>query len=91
MKRFIKTFTISRVAMVIVKQDADANVYRVLYWPAEDEHPKELEQVRYVPGRFAKVDDVQMHQAEALAIKAAQRIFESKRDERRRLQGAGTR
>ncbi len=91
MKRFIKTFTISRVGMVIVKQDADANVYRILYWSAEDEHPKELEQIRYTPGRFAKHGDVQMHEAEALAIKAAQRIYDQKRDERRQRQGAGTR
>lgn len=83
MKRFIKTYTISRIGMIIVKHDSDARVFRVLQWDADDEHHRELESFRYVPKEHARAVDVKMHQAQDEAIRYASRVFERERDARR--------
>lgn len=83
MKRFIKTYTISRVGFVIVKHDGDAHTFRVLLWHADDEHPKEVEQFRYKPQQFATAADVRMHQAQDDAVRYAAKLFERERDARR--------
>lgn len=83
MKRFIKTLTISRIGMIIVKHDADAHTFRVLQWMAEDDRPRELEQFRYTPNEFAKSDSVRLHAAQGRAITFATGVFEHERKTRR--------